>query len=283
MTSTASKCPTCGAPAEHPYCPHCGEKRIDHHDLSLKHFAEHTVEAFTHADGKIFGTLRSLVVTPGQLTADYVNGRRKPNLGPLQLFLICNVFYFLVHPLLRWDSLSSTLYTNMNLSWFRSIAKPMVETKLSATHATIEAYSEKFDHESVLHGKSLVILLVPLFTILFAVMLWKQRRPLVMHIVFALHFAAFFLLGLIVTHAWLNLIQYACRAFGSPLSNNALDIGSGVTVLLIYAFYLRSALKRAYGLTGGSLAAGVVVATAATLPIITIYRFVLFLITLRST
>ena len=79
LTSESSKgtykatwiCMTCGQEADENFCAHCGEKRHNDHDFSLKHVLAEAMEAFFHVDSKIFFTLRTLVAKPGKLTADF--------------------------------------------------------------------------------------------------------------------------------------------------------------------------------------------------------------------
>lgn len=283
MINSSRPCVSCERVFTGKFCPHCGEKRIDAHDLTLRHFTEHAVEAFTHADGKIVRSIRSLLLRPGEMTAGYIAGRRRPYIGPLQLFLICNVMYFLLQPLLRWDSLSSTLYTNMELAFFKGWAKPMAQAKIAASGLALENYGKIFDRAAILHGKSLVILLVPLFTLPLLPLFARRGRPLVLHLVFALHFTSFFLLGLLAVHGLLNLVQAICRAAGHPLSSGQLDLASAVPLFLAFGVYFHLAVRRAYGETGPRLAVKATLLVALVLPLLTAYRLILFLITLRVT
>src|SRR5262245_33242357 len=89
-------CPSCHQPAAQPFCGNCGERRLDPHDLTLAGLAHQGVEAVTHADGRIFGTFRALMTRPGALTVAYLNGERRRYLGPIQVFLIANVLFYLL-------------------------------------------------------------------------------------------------------------------------------------------------------------------------------------------
>ena len=281
--SHPKKCVTCGAPVAGKFCPQCGEKRIEPHDLTLRHFSAHAIEAFTHADGKIFRTLRSLVFRPGELTADYLAGRRRPYIGPLQLFLICNVLYFLLLPFIHWDSLSSTLSTNMELSFFRELATAMVREKLAASGMALETYRIVFDHAAVLHGKSLVILLVPLYMLPLALLYDRRDRPLLTHLVFALHFCAFFLLALMTSLELMNLAIALVTAAHHHLNYQARDLGSALPLLVLSVYYLQRGARRAYAATGWTTVIRTAVLVGLLVPILTAYRFVLFLITFWAT
>src|SRR4051812_39674260 len=86
-------CQSCGAPQPARFCAHCGEKRITTHDYSIVHYAEHLLEIFTHFDFRSFRAMYALVVKPGLLTRDYLHGRRRHYVGPIQLFVIVNIVF----------------------------------------------------------------------------------------------------------------------------------------------------------------------------------------------
>jgi hypothetical protein len=87
-------CPNCGHRAQH-YCPHCGQKQHGEHP-SLLRFARELVQETLSVEGRLFTTLRSVLTRPGQLTLDFLEGRRARHISPLRLFLIVFAIYFLV-------------------------------------------------------------------------------------------------------------------------------------------------------------------------------------------
>lgn len=281
--SRALHCVNCRQPLRGKFCAHCGEKRIELSDLTVRHFLGHAFEACTHVDGKIYRTVRSLLFRPGELTADYLTGRRRPYIGPLQLFLICNLAYFLLRPVLGWDTLSSTLGTDMEHSAFASTASQMVSAKLAASQVPLENYRAAFDPAAILLGKSLVILLVLLYALPLALLFFKRGRPALTHLVFALHFGAFFLLALIAGLGLLNLAKVLLALAGYSLTYRQLDLGAVVPLLMAYGYYFHQATHRVYGVSGWSRGLQTFLLTALMLPVLTAYRFVLFLITLWTT
>ena len=62
-------------------------------------FLQEAVGAFFSYDHKLWATLRMLVTRPGQLTVDYVEGRRVRYLGPIQLLLWLQALTFLAYKL----------------------------------------------------------------------------------------------------------------------------------------------------------------------------------------
>lgn len=70
-TDAVAVCASCQQPLSGRYCSHCGEKSLDPHDLTIRHFITHTVgREIVHVDGKTWRTLRSLLFRPGRLTLE---------------------------------------------------------------------------------------------------------------------------------------------------------------------------------------------------------------------
>ncbi len=87
-------CRNCGTVLQGPYCHVCGQH--GHDPLrSVAHAVEDVFESFWHLDGRVFRTLRDLLV-PGRLAAAYLDGRRARYLPPLRLFVILTVLTFFV-------------------------------------------------------------------------------------------------------------------------------------------------------------------------------------------
>src|SRR5690349_11156930 len=106
--NATSRCVACGAEPSGLYCSNCGEK-AGRHDYSLKHLAEEALEAIGHVDGRIISTFRSLLIHPGIPTINFLDGRRKSQMGPVQLFVVCNLIYFLIQPFTIFAPFTSTL------------------------------------------------------------------------------------------------------------------------------------------------------------------------------
>src|SRR3954454_3022822 len=82
-------CPSCNYALPTPYCPACGEYRLNERDLTLRGLV-HQVGVH-QPRWPILRSFRSLVTEPGALTLACLQGQRKPYTLPLQLFLVANV------------------------------------------------------------------------------------------------------------------------------------------------------------------------------------------------
>jgi hypothetical protein len=82
------------------FCPACGQA-VGPPDLSLIGFLRETTRELTNWDGKVPATLRTLLVRPGRLTLDFLEGRRARWLPPLRVYLICSLAFFVSKPLIQ--------------------------------------------------------------------------------------------------------------------------------------------------------------------------------------
>jgi len=284
MSDDSGRCPTCGRPRAGNFCAHCGERRLGPHDHTLRHFLAQMLEAFTNADAKIFLTLRTLVFRPGRLTADSLQGKRKPYIPPLQCFLICNLIFFLLHPLIDSNTLTTDLHTQLQYTWHKEIAQTLVTARLAVRGVTLEAYTKDFDLAAVTLAKTLVILLVPVFSLAVGALYWRQRRYYGAHLIFALHFCAFWLLLISATMALTNLTVRLLRTIGVFPSADLMGRSIIAFSLAIMTSYLFLAVREVFdreatGVTAlKALALGIALNLA-----LQAYRFGLFFLSYWST
>jgi hypothetical protein len=273
-----STCATCGNEVASKYCPICGEKRLGKDDLTLRHLIAHAIETISNTDGRVFGSLRDLALRPGVLTAAYIQGRRKPYIGPLQLFLIINVLFFAMQSLSGWRIFSTPLDSHLHDQIYSGVARPLVDDRLTDRQTTLESYRPLFNQAAALNAKTLIILMVPPFAV-FASLLFRRRdRTVVTHVVFAIHFFAFVLL---IYSLLLSVAFVATRLLG--FSGSVLDGWLSLIHLAIYTAYLYGAAGTAYGVTGFARVLKVALLAVAVPVILLGYRFAVFLITLYST
>jgi hypothetical protein len=97
-SGAVNTCKNCGAVAVAKFCPECGQStKIGIPRLfDLMHDGFGAVFSY---DAKIWRTLGVLVTRPGQLTVDYIDGKRAKYLSPFQLFFWLEAIAFLSHRL----------------------------------------------------------------------------------------------------------------------------------------------------------------------------------------
>src|SRR3954466_14680330 len=91
--STPGVCLNCGEPVSQRYCSACGQAAIDPNP-TLGEFVHEAAGEFLHWDGKLAATFRLLFTKPGELTREYLAGRRASYLSPLRVYLTCSVVFF---------------------------------------------------------------------------------------------------------------------------------------------------------------------------------------------
>jgi hypothetical protein len=87
-------CANCGARLADRYCGRCGQD--SHVSLTLSHFLHEFVEGLFHVDSKFWRTLRTLLTRPGQLTQEYLDGRRLKYSPPFRGYLVISIVYFVL-------------------------------------------------------------------------------------------------------------------------------------------------------------------------------------------
>jgi hypothetical protein len=93
--SAAQSCANCGTPLSGRFCGACGQ-RHEPHIHSLREFASEATESLTHADSRVWRTLWPLLVKPGFLTKEFLEGRRARYLPPFRLYLVLSVVFFVI-------------------------------------------------------------------------------------------------------------------------------------------------------------------------------------------
>lgn len=90
----APTCLNCGEALAGPFCSACGQRAVPPHPTTAE-LAGDAWQELSGYDGRIAATLRGLL-HPGQLTRDYLAGRRAHYLPPLRVYLTVSILYFLV-------------------------------------------------------------------------------------------------------------------------------------------------------------------------------------------
>ena len=80
-------------------------------EKSLRAFFGHLFHEITTLDGKFLKTLVLMLRKPGEVSHQYMNGRRVPYYKPVSMFFVANLLYFLFP---AFNSLNSSLYVQMN-------------------------------------------------------------------------------------------------------------------------------------------------------------------------
>ena len=77
------------------YCPQCSQANSTK-KLSMKDFFDEFFSNLFNVDSKLLTTLKALVLRPGRITVDYVNGKRMSYTNPFRFLLSLAIVYFLM-------------------------------------------------------------------------------------------------------------------------------------------------------------------------------------------
>jgi hypothetical protein len=89
-----ANCENCGTPLQGHYCYVCGQS-VHNPTRHFGHAVEEVFESFWHLDGRVFRTLRDLMV-PGRVTLNYLAGQRVRYIAPIRLFVILSLLTFFI-------------------------------------------------------------------------------------------------------------------------------------------------------------------------------------------
>jgi hypothetical protein len=96
MENTTIICKNCDTPFEGKHCPTCGQKASVKR-IKMEDFYEDSIKKLTHWDKGLARTALDLLKNPGQMTRDYINGKRAKYTKPLSFLLLISaisIFFF---------------------------------------------------------------------------------------------------------------------------------------------------------------------------------------------
>jgi hypothetical protein len=201
------------------FCPACGQDtRVK--PPSLREFAQQFGGAYLATEGALWRTLKLLLIQPGELTAQYLAGRRKHYVLPLRLYLTISLLVLLAFRLAA--SLQPDLDNNplrdanaprngeINIpgvgqaglnrgvffckefpAWMCQRMQRRFDVDKAALARELDQVKERF----VGNVGAAMFVLMPGFALLFKLVYWRRRMVFTEHLVFALHVHALWLLA----------------------------------------------------------------------------------------
>ncbi|MGN6183300.1 MAG: DUF3667 domain-containing protein [Thermoanaerobaculia bacterium] len=167
-------CPNCGAELHGAYCHDCGQKAALH--LGVHDVVHEATHEFLHLDGKILNTVRLLLFRPGQLTLDFIAGRRVRYITPLRLYLTFSVLFFALTAIVPGA---------------RQSIIQVGSDEPAAVKKQAEDEAEKLG-ESILHNlPRAMFVLMPAFALLTWMLYRRNQRFYIPHLYYSVHFHAF--------------------------------------------------------------------------------------------
>lgn len=216
-------CTNCGHNFTLKYCNNCGEKVFHENDKSVAHFFEEGFHFLTHFEGKLFTTVKTMLVQPGKVSLDYSTGIRKKYFKPVSLFLLLVVIY-LLFPLTEGLNMKAVYHTG-NLFYGN-----YANTTISRIMSNIGLSAAEF--ESIFHAKGekvsriLLVIMIPLTALWFWLLTFRKKPFYFDQVVFSAELNCFYLLwGFLLFPGILALISFLFNVGYSDSSRSQVIFG----------------------------------------------------------
>ncbi len=225
-------CLNCGqvlGPVRPKFCPECGQE-TNVRAPTMREFAQHFGGNYIAAEGALWRTLALLFVKPGQLTREYLAGRRRHYVLPLRLYLtislvafialrVATTLQFALHPgsainpdkspnlsvglgIGRTGLKDGVFFCEKLPDWFCRRMERRLDLEPKNVRHEVEQAIERF----VSHLGTAMFLLVPTFAMWLKLAYLNRRLRYTEHLVFALHLHSFWFATIVLTQlplSWL--------------------------------------------------------------------------------
>lgn len=250
-------CQNCAAALAGRFCASCGQ-RADVHLPSTHELIHDALEAFTHADSRLWRSLRLLAFHPGTLPLEFFAGRRQAYLSPFRLYLVLSVLCFLAAsfspPFMRGmdvrrdaraqpedaAAVERQIADNCRHIHFDIGRDSSWDARLAhGCEVTVRDQGAALSREAMHILPRALFVLLPVLALLHKLMYWRPRFAYVCHVVFFLNIEAFIFAVLLLS----LLLRAAARHVASL--GTLSSIGSDL-LWMITPLYLVVAMKRTF-------------------------------------
>lgn len=243
MRSDSDFCHNCGIRLIGPFCAACGQKAVPL-SVTLHDFFHELTHEMLHVDGRIFQSIRRLLLSPGFLTREYIQGRRARWISPIRLYLIFSVIFFGLSALTGFDVGINEGRTGSGWT-FSARSFPQISITVDAGEDAEEearklgfenaaALQQAIDHAVLAWIPRVMFVLLPFFAGLVTLAYHRVDRNYLHHLIFAVHVHA----------AW---FAAAAVAKAVELASDPLGQASGNVGVVFGAVYVVFAFRRVYG------------------------------------
>jgi hypothetical protein len=226
MSDEPRACANCGEPFASPppaFCPACGqESRV--RAPTLGEFVQQFGGAYFSTEGALWRTLKLLLLKPGELTRQYLAGRRKHYVLPLRLYLTISLVTILLLRVVGEVDTKISLSADLDLGkgeyallqfgegtaaglkdgafYCRGLPEWLcrrLQRRLDADPKGLQREADALSGRVIGNLGGAMFLMVPLFALLQKIVHWNRRLRYTEHLVFALHLHAFWFICLLLT------------------------------------------------------------------------------------
>jgi len=254
------------------FCPVCGQE-TNVRPPKVSEFIQQFGGAFVSTEGALWRTLRLLLTRPGELTRQYLAGRRKHYVQPLRLYLTISVVVLLVMRALANVGLDGEAFEldpkptgNIELGGGRAGLRDgqffcenlpqwvcrRIQHRLDLEPRALAHEMQQLRERFISNLGAAMFVLLPAFALFMKLAYLNRGLRYTEHLVFALHLHAFWFiaLGLTLTNrSWVSMLAVSAvpvyallaikRVYGGRLWPQLLRAG---LVSALYAFVLVFAL-----------------------------------------
>lgn len=268
-------CRSCGNNFTGNYCNHCGEKKFNEKDRSVKKLLSDGLHFITHLEGSFFKTVITLFKRPGKFSLDYCAGIRKKYFKPMAFFLLLVVLY-LLFPI--FDGLNTTAYQHVRHSFYGEYAMRKSVQVMQEKHLTDVEFGEAFRHASEKTSKFLLFVIIPVMALFSWMMSFKKRPYFYDNFVFSIEANSFFIMWSFLIFPLLFRIYNRLL----PTLDQSADKIILIINLCIFLLFLVYAARRFFGFKWWySIVYGFLFTFFLAMFIQYIYKFILFFITIH--
>jgi hypothetical protein len=221
-----------------PFCAACGQKSVPL-SVTLHEFFHDLTHEVLHVDGRILQSVQRLMLSPGFLTREYLQGRRARWISPIRLYIVCSVIFFGLSALTGFRVGVNT--AQRGAGWNYSLGNaPQVSAGMDDDEAKDLGFENAAAMQAAVNQAMLVwsprvmFVLLPLFAGLVALAYRRVDSNYIHHLIFAVHVHA----------AW-----FAASALGKAVELASQPLGQALQqiAILFAAVYVVLALRVVYG------------------------------------
>lgn len=216
------RCLDCGSVVTGRFCAECGQAagvRV----LAVHDVAHDVVHSALHLDSRVWRTLRTLVLKPGELTNEFIRGRRQRYLPPFRLYLVLSVLFFALSAMLpeaqlvQVDGQGDTVIApgppaaagapppadlskaRCNVQLDGALGERLSLLLAEACSKVVAEGGRRLGQVFLQNAPKLMFLFLPLMAAVATLFYWKPRRLYAEHLVMFLHVHALVFLLLSTT------------------------------------------------------------------------------------
>nr|HPM30549.1 DUF3667 domain-containing protein [Chryseolinea sp.] len=268
----------CGQNFNGRFCNLCGEKVIEQEERTVKFFLGHVLNAFTFIDGKFWRSFKTMLIRPGKMTFDLVEGKRQPYMKPVAFFFVGNVIYFLL-PL--FETFNTSFHAQVEMMPYSAYVTSAVNAYQAKTGIGTTEMASLYNAQSTSLAKMLLILLAPLTLPFVALVNFSRKRYLSDHFLFSLEYSSYLLfVPTILFPALLFFIFWIGELFNADLNYIFKDDNTIPFIFIMLLYFFIFGNRNFYKYPWWRSVLSSVFLTSSIYIVLHLYRFILFHATL---